>query len=103
MTILWLWSQWVRLCSNICRVAAGETSNITLVLPHQNGTVVEQNYKATLFSMFVSLAFIVGVRLLAEPTWDIGHVPDEEHPLIQHLTLYYGVWSFRLVNQQAEA
>ena len=56
------------------------------------GTVFQHNFKTTTLNMLLSLLFIVGVRLVTDPTWSIGLTPDKSHPFIQRLEIVRRLW-----------
>lgn len=64
---MWLWSQW-------------------------HGTILQHNVRTTLMAMLFSLVFFLMVRAFAEPTWAVGLAPDEDHPLIERLSMIKRVW-----------
>eukprot|EP00797_Seminavis_robusta_P029777 Sro605_g174290.1 dependent protein kinase regulatory subunit (688) ;mRNA; r:21187-23250 len=68
---LWLWTQW-------------------------HGTILEQNLLPTLIAMGVAVTVVTLVRYFGEPTWAIGHRPDEDHPVIQQLAMVNGVWMYTM-------
>ena len=68
---VWLWSQW-------------------------HGTILEQNLLSTIYAMLMCFIMVILIRSFAEPTWTIGHAPDPEHPLIEHLAMINGVWIYMM-------
>lgn len=68
---VWLWSQW-------------------------HGTILEQNLLSTIYAMLMCFIMVILIRSFAEPTWPIGHAPDPEHPLIEHLSMINGVWIYMM-------
>lgn len=60
------------------------------------GTVFEHNYRTVLGNMLMSLIFIVVTRLVTEPSWKFGLVPDKSHPFIQRLDIIRKIWSYQM-------
>jgi len=60
------------------------------------GTILQHNIMTTLIAILLSAAFCLIVEKVLDPTWEVGHAPDEDHPLIRHLALFQKVWLYQM-------
>lgn len=71
-------------------------SNRSWLWRRWRGTVFEQNWRTVGYMMLYSLFFTGGTRLLTDPTWKFGLIPDKTHPFIIRLDIIRKIWNYQM-------